>query len=87
MKVRLFEQEMTWVDMINRLQARIDVQREELMAELRAMNPAWESAPREWEGGRAVALPLTRLEEISCLISYLARWTQQLQERVLKLAL
>ncbi|MEK7678426.1 MAG: hypothetical protein AAB676_21570 [Verrucomicrobiota bacterium] len=87
LKVRLFEQGMTWSDRINRLQAKIDARREELMAELRGMNPAWESVTREGGGDRAVALPLSRLEEIFRLVSYFARWTQQLQERALKLSL
>ncbi len=87
LKVRLFEQGMKWTDSINRLQANIDTRREELRAELQAMNLAWEMAPRAGEGNRATALPLSRLEEIYRLASYFARWTQQLQERSLKLSL
>ena len=85
LKVRLFEQGMAWTDKLNQLQQRIHGQREALLAELRAMNPAWETAPPPGSQ-RQAALPLERLEQIYRILSYVGRWSEQLQERVVQLS-
>jgi curved DNA-binding protein CbpA len=85
-KVRLFEKGMEWTDRLNGLQQRINAKRDALHAELRDMNTAWEQAPKPGEPGRAAALPLERLEQIYRVLSYVARWTGQIQERVVQLA-
>ena len=58
--------------------------RDELLAELQAMNPAWESASQP--GPPRAALPLERLEQIYRLLSYFSRWSEQLQERIVQLS-
>jgi hypothetical protein len=55
-----------------------------LLAELAAMNPAWESA--QAAGVDRAGLPLERLEEIYRRLSYLARWSEQIQERTVQLS-
>jgi hypothetical protein len=85
-RLRLFEKGMEWMDRLNDLQQRINAKRDELLSELKGMNPVWEAAPAAGEPGRASALPLERLEQIYRVLSYVARWTGQIQERVVNLA-
>lgn len=84
LKVQLFERSQEWTDQFNAVQRKINARRDELALELKAMNPAWESvastgAPRE-------KLPLGRLEEIYRLLGYFARWSEQIQERIVQLS-
>jgi len=85
-RVRLFEKGMEWMDRLNQLQQRINAKRDDLFSELRDMNPVWEKAPAVGDPGRAAALPLERLEQIYRVLSYVARWTGQIQERTVQLA-
>lgn len=86
LKVQLFERGMEWTDKLNALQQRIHARRDELLAELQQLNQAWASAPALGTPERGAALPLERVEEIYRVLSYVARWTQQIQERVVPLA-
>jgi curved DNA-binding protein CbpA len=86
LKVQLFETGMGWTDKLNQLRQRIDLQREELLAELKNMNAAWNAAPPPGSAGRAEALPLARLEQVYRVFSYMARWTEQIQERLVQLS-
>ena len=76
-----------WADTLQGLQNRVNARRDELTAELRAMNAAWDAAPPVGSLDRASALPLERLEQIYRAMSYVARWTEQLSERVVQLAI
>lgn len=69
--------------MLERLRART----EGLCAELRALNEHWETLEGADAAARAGQLPLARVEEIWRLLSYLNRWTGQLQERLVRLAM
>jgi len=71
---------------LNELQQVIARRREELLAELRELNAAWAAAPAPGSAGRAAALPLNALERICRLLSYIARWTGQIQERLAQLS-
>jgi len=51
------------------------------------MNVVWATAPAVGEAGRVGALPMERLEQIYRAMSYVSRWTDQLQERVVQLAM
>ncbi len=84
---QLFEQGLEWTARLQALQERIQLRREELLAELRAMNAAWSSAPRLPSPARAGALPLRRLEEMGRTFSYIARCGGQIQERLAQLAI
>jgi DnaJ-domain-containing protein 1 len=77
LKVQLFEKGMEWTDKLNGLQQKINAKRDELFAELQTMNAAWETGS---------ALPLERLEQIYRILSYVARWTEQIQERIVQLS-
>lgn len=86
LKVQMFEKAQDWTDKLNNLQQKINVKRDELSAELQSMNAAWNSAPSIGSSERASILPLERLEQIYRVFSYIARWTEQIQERVVQLA-
>jgi len=87
LKLRTMQAGLEWLDKLGSLQGRVNVRREELMAELRSLNAAWEAAPAVGDPARRAALPLERLEQLYRALSYVARWTGQIQERVVQLVL
>jgi curved DNA-binding protein CbpA len=87
LKVQRFARALEWTDRLQLLQESVNGMREKLLAELQAMNAVWESAPPIGAAGRSGALPLERVEQVYRLLSYLSRWTEQLQERLVQLAL
>ncbi len=86
LKVQMFEKGMEWTDTLNQLQQKINGKRDELSAELQQMNAVWNNAPAIGSPDRVKALPLERLEQIYRVFSYVARWTEQIQERVVQLS-
>ncbi len=84
LRVGLFEKGLAWADNLNHLQKKIDARREGLLAEMRSMDRAWESAPPVGAPDRARSLPLERLEQIYRILSYTTRWTEQIQERLVQ---
>ena len=86
MKVQLFEKGMEWTDKLNALQQKINAKRDELVEELKQLNGTWESAPAIGSPERTGQLPLERLEQIYRVFSYISRWTEQIQERVVQLS-
>lgn len=85
LKVQMFEKGMDWTDKLNHLQQKINAKRDELVAELKTMNAAWDASQADLPKYKA-GLPLERLEQIYRILSYVARWTEQIQERVVQLA-
>ena len=83
LKVQQFERGQEWTERARDLQRELHDKQERLAAEL--LNAAWETAPPSGEARRA-ALPLGRLEEIWRDCSYLARWSEQIQERIVQLS-
>ncbi len=86
-QLRLMQEGLDWLDRLQALQGRVNAKRDELTAELRQMNGVWEAAPAIGIPDRVNALPLERLEQVYRAMSYVARWTEQIQERVVQLAL
>lgn len=84
LKVQLFERGQEWTDRLNAVQRKINSRREELFQELRAMNLAWELVSPA--GAQRGKLPLGRLEEVYRLLGYFARWSEQIQERIVQLS-
>lgn len=87
LKLRIMQEGLDWADQLQSLQARVNTRRDELTAELRTLNPLWEAAPPVGSPERRPALPLERLEQVYRALSYVARWTEQLSQRVVQLAL
>ena len=85
-RAQMFEQGLEWTARLQGLQERIQLRREQLLAELRLMNDAWISAPSAPSAARALALPLRRLEEMGRIFSYIARCGGQLQECLAQLS-
>lgn len=86
-KLRLMQEGLDWLDRLQALQARVNAKRDELAAELQQLNARWDAAPPVGAPERPAALPLERLEQIYRAMSYVARWTEQLQERQVQLTM
>lgn len=86
--VQQFAKGQEWVETLQRLQKTVNAKRDELGEELKAMNSVWESTPAEPIPARRIALQpqLERIEQIYRVLSYVQRWTEQLQQRVVELA-
>lgn len=85
-KVQYFEKGMEWTDRLQALQQKISAGRGHLLEELKSMNDQWDALPTG-AGDRAQRLPLERLEQVYRTLSYIGRWTEQIQERILQLSL
>lgn len=86
LQAQMFEQALEWTTRLQGVQARIQLRREQLLAELQTMNAAWNAAPPAPSPLRAAALPLRRLEDMARTFSYLARCGAQIQERLTQLS-
>ena len=78
LKAGMFEEGQEQTDKFQALQRKINARLDELLAELKAMNPAWETPGAD--------RPFDRLEEIYRLLGYFGRWSGQIQERLALLA-
>jgi curved DNA-binding protein CbpA len=87
LRVQMFTQSMEWTQRVNLVLPRLTTQRAALEGELKALNPAWGTAPPVGHPKRAASLPLDRLDQIYRRLSYVSRWIGQLQERVVQLSL
>jgi DnaJ-domain-containing protein 1 len=86
LKVQLFREGLDWTAKLTALQARVNARAAALESELVGMNAVWEAAPPVGSPERPGSLPLVRLEEVYRVFSYIARWTEQIQERLVRLA-
>lgn len=86
LRVRLFQEGLEWTGRLQALQGRLQDGRAVIDGELRGLNAAWEAAAPVGADGRGAGLPLGRLEDHYRSLSYLARWTEQIQERLVQLA-
>jgi curved DNA-binding protein CbpA len=86
LKLQRMRQALEWSDRLMALQRQVNTRREALETTLRNLNAAWESAPPVSSPDRMVQLPLESLEEAARAMSYVSRWTSQLQERLGQLA-
>lgn len=73
LKAQFFRTGLEWMDKLNGLRQRIDLRRETLLAELKAMNGSWRGS-------------IPRLEQICRSLSFLNRWSGQIQERLVQLS-
>ena len=87
LKLQLFETGMVLADSLKLLMQRLNGRQEALIVEMRNLNMAWETAPPVGSSTRLHVLPCSRLEHIYRDLSYLKRWTQQLQERWVQLSI
>jgi DnaJ-domain-containing protein 1 len=87
LKLRLMQEGLDWLDRLQGLQGRVNAKRDEFITELQQLNVVWEAAPAIGAPARPAALPLERLEQIYRAMSYVARWTEQVRERIVQLAM
>jgi molecular chaperone HscB len=86
LKVQAFERSQAWIDELNALQQQIHLRRDKLIEDLKAMNTAWEKVAAAGVAEGQQSLPLVHLEQVYRALSFIARWTSQIQERVVQLA-
>jgi DnaJ-domain-containing protein 1 len=86
LKARFFQQGLLLSEKLQTLAKELQARQTRLFEELKTMNASWEAAPPAGLPGRAAALPLARLDEIYRLLSFLGRWSSQLQERALAIS-
>jgi curved DNA-binding protein CbpA len=91
LKLQRMQAGFQWTDRLQNLLGRIQDLQRERWSELESMNVIWDKAPPTGKTTaeneqRKAALPLERLEEIYRLASYISRWTEQIQERLVQLA-
>ena len=79
LKVKLLARGFEWTEQLQNLQGTINQKRNALEAELRQLNTSWETAPPPGAAGRGAALPLERIEHLYRSVSYMDRWTEQIQ--------
>jgi DnaJ-domain-containing protein 1 len=87
LKARMFARGLEWTERLNQFQKELHDKTAALAEPLRAMNTAWQKAPAIGNEARAASLPLESLQETYRTISYLKRWTEQIQERAVQLSL
>ena len=81
LKLKSMREGLDWSGRIDALREQVMGKRAELVAELEAMNRIWADAPAVGDPLRRAALPLERLEQLYRAMSYVGRWTGQLDER------
>jgi DnaJ-domain-containing protein 1 len=86
LKLRLFENGMALGERLNALLQRLNAKRNAFAEQMKDLNMAWESAPPAGAPTRVNSLPCDRLERLYRDLSYLTRWSQQIQERILQLS-
>jgi curved DNA-binding protein CbpA len=87
LQVQKFESSMVWSERLGDLRQKLDRDRAALLDELAALNRFWEAAPEISSVDRLKTLPLARLEQIYRTLSYLERWLEQIQQRLVRLSI
>ncbi|MHB1308960.1 MAG: J domain-containing protein [Limisphaerales bacterium] len=85
--VALMEKGLEWTERLTALRAKIRQQREELLELITKLDVQWQNAPPVGSPDRRPALPLERLEQIHRQLSYTTRWSEQVEERRVRLSL
>jgi curved DNA-binding protein CbpA len=80
LQVTFFERSDEFADGLKALRQRVNSLNERVVEDLKQIDAAW-PAP-----GEKRAAQLQRMEEIYRLLSYFARWTTQIQERIVRLS-
>lgn len=82
LQVQLFETGQEWTEKLNVMQQQLNHRQEQLIAELKELDAQWGRPDQN-----AKMAILCRLEELSRLFSYFARWQNQIQEKIVQLSL
>ena len=83
LRIQLFERNQDCTDELTQLQRRITARHDQVLTEIQKVDADWVAS----EPGSPLRMTLLkRLEECYRLLSYFSRWTNQLQERLVQLA-
>ncbi len=85
MRAQRFERAQEWTEQLQGEQRELNERQTSLHAQLQRLNAAWEQVSSPSIEPRAAGLPLEALEELYRELSYLARWSSQIQERIVGL--
>ena len=83
LRARLFEQGQKWSERLIARQRQVTRRQESLLAQLRALDEAWLKAEDNTPSKQILLDPL---QEIWRLLSFLTRWSSQIQERLARIA-
>ena len=83
LRVQLFERGQEWSEKISVVQKRLEQWRQETESELKRLDSGW---PENWNGENRAATR-ARLEEIARTLGFVERWSSQLRERFVQLAI
>jgi DnaJ-domain-containing protein 1 len=84
LRVQLFERGQEWAERLGAVQRRVGERLAKLVRELQLLDAKWNGTA----GNASARAPLLRkLEEIHRLFSFYARWSSQIQEAIVQLAL
>ena len=84
LKVQFFERAQNWIEKLKTLRQAINLRREQLIEELKAIDTAWMNLdPNNIQGRNDL---LDRMDVLYRLFGFLARWGQQIQEREMRLS-
>ena len=86
LRLQVLRDGLGWLQRLQDLQRRVNSRRDDIGLRLGELDVAWRSAPPVGDPARAGALTLDRLEELYRIQSYIASWTDQIQERIVQLA-
>jgi DnaJ-domain-containing protein 1 len=84
LRVQLFERGQEWVERLGSMQRRIGERREKLVRELQLLDAEWSQKAGNASAGAPL---LSKLEAIHRLFSFYARWSSQIHEALVQLAL
>ncbi len=84
LKAQRFARSQESADKLTALQREINSRREGLLVELKRLDAAWEESAKPGSPERRALL--AQLEELYRLLSYFARWSDQMQERIVQLS-
>jgi hypothetical protein len=73
----MFERGQDWTEKLRHLHDGINIRRESLVGELKAIDARWGTAKN--------SIPLGQLENLYRLFSYFDRWLAQIRERITRL--
>ena len=86
LKAKWFAQALERIDQLNALKQSIAEKQGQIIEELKPLNSLWDSAPPIGTPERKGGLQLERLEELYRTVGYLARWSGQIQTRLVRLS-
>jgi hypothetical protein len=85
LKVAWFEDSLLWTEKLQATQEKINQWKTSLEEQLTTLSARWATAPAMGDSNRLAHLPLVKLEQLYRVLSYVSRWSAQLQERNFRL--